>query len=197
MKKLVMLGAVLISSLSFAQIDFGVKGGLNFGSVGDLEAYAVSLDSKVKTGYHLGVWGRVALPIVGVYVQPELNYTHLKTEFDNNVDNADYTLDRIDIPILAGMKILSVGRIFAGPSFQYLINDKLDVDEIRELNADKFTVGIQVGVGAQLGRLGADLRYDTGLNKTKSTFENVTGGNIKIDTRPSQVILGVSYRLTN
>ncbi|APD08027.1 hypothetical protein UJ101_02528 [Flavobacteriaceae bacterium UJ101] len=200
MRKLVVLGAILISSLSFAQIDFGIKGGLNFASVGDMTSYANSVfdskvDSDTKTGYHVGAWGRVALPIVGIYVQPELNYTHLKTEYSNN---GDYTLDKIDIPVLAGMKILSVGRIFVGPSFQYLINDDLDISGVRDINSDDFTVGIQFGAGAQLGKLGVDLRYDTGLNDTESNFVNeTTGTSFTVDSRPSQVILGVSYKLTN
>lgn len=200
MKRLVILGTVLISSFAFSQIDFGVKAGLNFASVGDLKSYANNgfdskVDSDTRTGYHIGAWGRVALPIIGLYVQPELNYTHLKTEYSNN---GDYILDKIDVPVLAGMKILSVGRIFVGPSFQYLINDDLDINDIKDVKSDDFTVGIQFGAGAQLGKLGIDLRYDTGLNDTESSFVNeTTGTNFTVDSRPSQVILGVSYKLTN
>ncbi len=195
-----LFGALWISSIAFAQIDFGLRGGLNFASVGDMKSYTEDVfnskvDSDVKTGYHLGAWGRVALPIVGIYVQPELNYTHLKTEYSNN---GEYTLDKIDIPVLAGMKILSVGRVFAGPSFQYLINDDLDINNVKDIDSDDFTVGIQFGAGVQLGKLGADIRYDIGLNDTESNFLNeATGTNFTVDSRPSQVILGISYKLTN
>ncbi|MFV0530291.1 MAG: porin family protein [Flavobacteriales bacterium] len=199
MKKIVVFGALWLSSMVFAQIDFGVKGGLNFASVGDMDRYVSSAfsskaSSNMKTGYHLGVWGRVALPIVGIYVQPELNYTHLKTEYGNN---ADYKLDKIDIPVLAGLKILGIGRVFAGPSFQYLINDKLDINGVTDVSSDDFTVGIQLGAGVELGKLGIDLRYDRGLNKTESKFANNLGNTYVIDSRPSQVILGISYKLTD
>ncbi len=195
-----MLVALCMSSIAFSQMNFGLRGGLNFASVGNMKSYTQGVfnskvDSDVKTGYHLGVWGRTALPIVGIYVQPELNYIHLKTEYSNN---GDYTLDKIDIPVLAEMKILSVGRVFVGPSFQYLINDDLDIDGVKDIDSDDFTVGIQFGAGVQLGKLGADIRYDIGLNDTESNFLNeATGTSFTVDSRPSQVILGISYKLTN
>lgn len=201
MKKLLTVAGLLIGLLAYSQIDFGVKAGLNFASVGDMKIYMEDVyltkeDSDAKTGFHLGAWSRIAIPVIGLYVQPELNYTHLKTEYG---DNADYTLNKLDIPVLAGKKILGVGRIFVGPSFQYLLDDDLDVDDFRSVDSDDFTIGIQFGAGAQLGKLGVDLRYDTGLNDTESTFiQNIAGieNQIKVDSRPSQVILGVSYKLT-
>ncbi len=203
MKKVLVVAALFVSTIAYSQIDFGVKAGLNFASVGDLKSYfsdatknSVNLveSSDIKTGYHLGIWGRITLPVIGLYVQPELNYTHLKTEYSNN---GNYTLDKIDIPVLAGKKILGVGRIFVGPSFQYLINDDLDISNVKDVDSDDFTIGIQFGAGAQLGKFGVDLRYDTGLNDTESSFVNEAAGtSFTVDSRPSQVILGVSYKLT-
>ncbi len=201
MKKITILGAIMISSLSFSQIDFGVKGGVNFASVGDLKSYTngvfngKSNSSDTETGFHVGAWGRVALPLIGFYVQPELNYTHLKSEFDGN---KDYTLNKLDVPLLAGKKILGVGRIFVGPSFQFLLDDNLDGSE-KDISSDDFTVGIQFGGGVQLGKLGLDVRYDVGLNNTTSSFVQIENGienEIQVDTRPSQLILGLSYRIT-
>ena len=75
------------SQISNAQINFGVKGGLNYNSN---SIKGVSKDvfsgAKSKTGYHAGVWLRLKLPVVGFYVRPELVYTNLENEvFYNEV----------------------------------------------------------------------------------------------------------------
>ena len=83
--------------MTSAQIQFGVKGGVNYNSNSIKETSSDIFDgAKSKTGYHAGIWLRFKLPVVGWYVRPELVYTNLENEvsFENN--RADFYIDIID-----------------------------------------------------------------------------------------------------
>ena len=73
------------SHTSNAQIDFGLKAGLNYNSN---SIKKVSDDvfegAKSKTGYHAGIWLRFKIPVTGFYVRPELVYTNLKNGIREN-----------------------------------------------------------------------------------------------------------------
>ena len=73
--------AFAFSQTSTAQLDFGVKAGLNYNSE---SIQSVSEDvftgAESKTGYHAGIWLRFKLPIIGFYLRPELVYTNLENE---------------------------------------------------------------------------------------------------------------------
>ena len=76
--------ALAFSQTSKAQIDFGVKAGLNYNSE---SIQSVSEDvftgAESKTGYHAGIWLRFKLPIIGFYLRPELIYTNLSIYQDS------------------------------------------------------------------------------------------------------------------
>ena len=69
------------SHISNAQVDFGIKGGINYNSNSIKEVKTDVFDgAKSKTGYHAGIWLRFKLPVVGLYIRPELVYTNLENE---------------------------------------------------------------------------------------------------------------------
>ncbi len=205
MKKLLFI-AVLFSVAAFqtaqAQIHFGVKGGLNYNS--DSFQYVTEdiVDgAKSKTGYHFGVWTRFKLPIIGLYIRPELVYTSLKTDYtsfqiESTTTNASYNFQTIDIPVLLGKKILGIAHIFGGPSFQYIIDGDLEINNFDDVKteADGLTVGLQLGAGVELGKLGLDVRWERAFSDVESTFIN-DGNSVNFDTRINQIIVGLSYRL--
>ena len=83
MKKIILILCLTLglSQASIAQLDFGVKGGLNYNSNSIKEVQSdVFSGAKSKTGYHAGAWLRFKLPIIGFYVRPELVYTNLENE---------------------------------------------------------------------------------------------------------------------
>ena len=102
----------------------------------------------------------------------------------------------MDIPVLVGIRLIKIVRLFIGPSFQYIINTEFD--DIKSTDYEDFTVGIQAGVGLEFGRLGFDVRWEQGLSNSEANFikgalpENYA--DINIDTRPSQVIFGVYWK---
>ena len=60
-----------------------------------------------------------------------------------------------------------------------------------------FTVGLNFGIGLNINKIGIDLRYERGLSKNEADFVENIGGlePSRIDTRPDQLILGLSFTL--
>jgi hypothetical protein len=128
-------------------------------------------------------------------------YTELSNDitYDNTFATAkttDYKFRKIDVPVLLGKKIFGIGNIFAGPSFQYILSSDFGFDDLREVSTDQFSLGIQLGGGIEFGRLGIDVRWERGLSKNETKFvDDSISSEVNFDTRVSQIIFGVSYRL--
>ncbi|QNM86436.1 PorT family protein [Polaribacter pectinis] len=197
MKKVILMLclAFAFSQTSFAQIDFGLKGGVNYNNNGDATFKSAGNDvitgAKSKSGYHAGLWFRGKIPVIGLYLRPEIVFTQVKSEYtDTNNAKSDYEFKKIDVPVLLGKKFLGVANAFIGPSFQYIIDDEFSFRNVSTDDFDKFSVGLQMGVGVELGRVGIDVRWERGLSSTEANFANVT-----VDNRTNQIIFGLSLRL--
>ncbi|MFT5257720.1 MAG: hypothetical protein ACI8VJ_001179 [Polaribacter sp.] len=198
MKKVILIICLVFSfsQTTTAQVDFGLKAGLNYNSE---SIQGVSEDlftgAESKTGYHAGIWLRFKIPVIGFYIRPELVYTNLENDvrYKNNVTS--YSFQKIDIPVLLGKRFFGVGTVFAGPSFQYILNSDFSLNDISSVDADGFSVGLQFGAGIELGNLGIDVRWERGLNTVESTFLNAISERVTFDTRVNQIIIGLSYQL--
>jgi len=190
MNKLLTGAFVLIGTFSFAQTDsgFGIKGGLNYGSSGDFEneISAGVEDPDSKIGYHLGFFAKADLG--PIYIRPELIYTKLNSEYSVG----QFEVQKLDAPILVGINIIGPLNIFAGPSLQYILDTELEGFDVNDAQ-EEFTVGAQLGVGLDFGRLGIDLRYERGFNENEVEFSGIDGR--RIDTRPEQLIVALSLSL--
>jgi hypothetical protein len=203
MKKLVLTILTLtLINVSFAQkIDFGAKAGLNYNFGGDLSELLrtgadnfqnVITGADDKAGFHIGLWMKANL--LGFYVRPEIIYTQLNNSYNSTATNlnSDFKTKKIDIPILIGTKVIGPLHIFAGPSFQYITNSDFNQNEIQNIKTNDFSVGLQIGTGLELGKLGVDVRWEKGFsNDLDGEFLNT---NFKVDNRPNQIIFGLSYR---
>lgn len=197
MKKIILILCLTLglSQASNAQLDFGVKGGLNYNSNSIKEVQSdVFSGAKSKTGYHAGVWLRFKLPILGFYVRPELVYTNLENEVFYKSKETTYSFQKIDIPVLLGKKIFGIGNIFIGPSFQYILASDFSINDITSVDADGLTMGLQFGGGVEFGKLGIDLRWERAFSGIKSKLVSNLG-NVNYDTRINQIIIGLSYKL--
>lgn len=201
-KTLLLVACAMVSISAFAQKDsgFGFKGGLNYNQNGDLIASVgdvaedIVSGSEGKVGYHLGVFYKAKF--AKLYVRPEIIYT--KTNSSYRVQNEDntYGVSKIDVPVLVGLDLIGPLHIFAGPSFQAILKNDFENATIDDLESD-YTIGLQIGVGVNLGKLGLDVRYERGLseNETRFVSDNITDVSGKIDNRPSQVIFALSLKL--
>ena len=184
------------ASVATAQIfNFGIKGGLNYNSNGELNSISTitnPIDSDSGSGYHVGAFAEIKLPL-WLYLRPELVYTHTESSYSFNNAETALTLDRIDAPLLVGFRVLKIGRIFLGPSFHY--NVDLNLENAKASSYDDFTVGAQFGLGLNFGRFGADVRWETGLSETQAIFMgDLINESITVDTRQQQFIFSVYYK---
>ncbi len=206
MKKTVILLMLLGTTTLFAQsknINFGVKAGLNYGDNGKIEINdltnagenIIKEDASSRTGYHLGIFVRANLTD-NFYIKPELQYTKTKSQYEITNSKADYDISKLDLPILAGVKIIGPLHVFGGPSLQYILDNDLDVDNVSIGDVENdFTVGVQFGAGIQLGRINADVRYERGLSKNQAqTITDNIGQEqeIRVDSRANQFILSLA-----
>src|SRR5690606_21405750 len=203
MKKTILVVAMaFIGSAAMAQngSGFGVKAGLSYNkngdritSIGDGGA-DITEGAKGKTGYHVGVWGKLDFP--KIYLRPELVYSKTKSSYDFAGESHDYDISKLDLPVLLGYKIIGPLHIFAGPAFQYTLKNDLEDIEIEDVK-NEFTVGLNAGVGVNLGNIGLDVRYERGFSDNEAEFigDNIADVSGRVDSRPSQIIFALSLKL--
>lgn len=203
MKKTLLVAAfALIGATAFAQSGsgFGVKAGLSYNKNGDLISSVSDGGQDIvegangKTGFHFGFWGKLDFP--KIYLRPELVYSKTKSSYDVNGDSQDYDISKLDMPVLLGYKLIGPLHIFAGPAFQYTLKNDLGDLQVEDVKND-FTVGLNTGVGVNLGKIGVDVRYERGFTKNEAEFidNNVTTVSGRVDSRPSQIIFALSLKL--
>ncbi|MBT2163348.1 porin family protein [Zobellia barbeyronii] len=186
----------LVSIAAFSQKDLvkiGVKAGLNYSANGDyFESIGdASKDPDRKMGYHVGLFGKIGLN--RIYFRPELVYTKTKSDYSGD----DFDISKLDMPLLVGVKVIGPLRVFAGPSFQYILDTEFDGISIDDVE-NNFSVGANIGAGVDLGKLGIDIRYERGFNSNEASFinTNITElGPSRVDTRPDQLIVSLSLTL--
>ena len=194
MKNLFFTTLVLVSAISFAQTatGFGFKGGLNYNANGD---YIESISSTAQNpegnvGYHFGIFYKIGNEL---YLKPELVYTSTKSGYENG----DFKMQKIDLPAIVGLKVIGPLSVFAGPSFQYILDSDFGGVSIKNIEKD-FSVGLNFGVALNLKKVGIDLRYERGFSSNEALFiSNNIGENTvsRLDTRPNQLIIGLSLVL--
>ena len=185
--------ALLSTTVLQAQFEFGVKGGLNYDSLGDVDyddISATDLSAGSKTGYHIGAYGKIDLLLF--YLRPEIQFTKINSGFDGK----DIGLSKIEAPILLGYKILGPLSVFAGPSFQYILNEDVEGTTLTDIE-ENFTVGLQIGTRISFGRLGLGVRYERGFTDNDVRILGANGVDVegRIDVRPNQFIISASYEL--
>ncbi|GAA4954186.1 hypothetical protein GCM10023314_29740 [Algibacter agarivorans] len=188
----ILLVAIITPSISIAQTAQGIgfKAGLNYNGNGK---YFESISNNSQNpdrnvGYHFGLFGKIGKDL---YFKPEVVYTSTKSDYDND----SFKMQKIDAPLLVGIKVLGPISVFGGPSLQYILDTEFDGVSINDIESE-FSLGLNFGVGLNFNKLGIDLRYERGFSDNEATFlENNGIGNSRLDTRPDQLILSLSLIL--
>lgn len=184
--------AIVIPTTAISQTatGVGIKAGLNYNGNGNyfesISANAENPDRNI--GYHVGLFGKIGKQ---VFFRPELVYTSTKSDYNDD----SFKMQKLDAPLLVGLKVLGPLSVFGGPSLQYILDSEFDGISINNVEND-FSVGLNFGIGLNLNKLGIDLRYERGFSDNEATFIN---NNInmpdRLDTRPVQLILSISLIL--
>lgn len=185
MKKITLLSFILIGFAfnSFAQLNAGIKAGLNYSTV---KAENSEFNESGVLGYQAGVWARIGNSF---YFQPELYIGSKGADVEFNTANTTVTqsgkikFTTLDVPLLIGTKVgfnqLNL-RFMAGPSLQFNLDKNENVFS-QSTNPDfykyeDFVTNLQLGAGVDVGNIAVDLRYETGLqdiNKNNGQRQNL------------------------
>ena len=175
----------------FSQIDYGFKVGVNLNNSSSISVVSQAFENKVNKSDFQGYY-------IGSYISFNAIIFDLRTEFQYSTTQiGDYLAQqKIELPITVGYKIIPFLSAFAGPSFQYILNEKsnsFDLDEV----SGKTTIGLNIGTRIHLGKLQLELRYERGLSSLETKLlqkqSNINVGNL--DRRASLLSLGVSYKI--
>lgn len=182
------------TQISFSQFEYGLKGGLNFGSSGDIVVVTDQLkkegDLTSKTGYHFGVYSEVYFLMF--YLRPEFQYTKLSSQFEDNlIDN-----ERIELPLSLGYSILGPISLFLGPIAYFNLSQKANELKLEKIQ-NTTSLGLHIGARLKLGALGVDVRYEKGLSTTETKLLSQSGISVsgQIDSQKDQFTLGVSFKI--
>lgn len=210
MKKMILLLiGLLLVTVTRAQIDFGIKGGINTGWIKmddvitveeGVEEYSLEGASNLTVGFHGGLQLRITL--FRAYLQPEIYFSSTKgevtvkdlTEFTGRNEWVE-TLEfgRIDIPVMVGYKAGPV-RLQLGPVASILISENaelLDFEDYKE-KYKAATIGFQAGAGIDIiKKITLDLRYEGNLSKLGDSIKIGSGDPINLDTRASQLVISL------
>lgn len=176
---------VLIASLSFGQISYGLRNGVaatTFALKGNLPD-----NNNVTFSYTAGAF--VDLPLTkSLFIQPEVNYIRkgrsLETTELNTAIETDYTVNYLQIPMLLQYRDDEMqnrhGYIFyvnAGPYAAFALSDRAKPALASMPSASlKNDWGATLGIGVQTPVCGKDirfdLRYDMGLSEIANQPED-------------------------
>ncbi len=162
---LVVLALMFVSEAK-AQINFGIKGGLN---VTDMSLSNDVLKSSNRTGFYIGPTVKFTLPVVGLGIDASALYDHRSAKVEAPEGESEtFKQQQIAIPINLrygfGLGDLASLFIFAGPQFGFNVGG--DIDEINwEWKKSNFSVN--VGLGLMLvNHLQVNANYNIACGKT-------------------------------
>jgi opacity protein-like surface antigen len=198
MKKLVLtLALVLIGFSASAQFTLGPRITLTSTNLDLREEVANVRAGDAEFGFQYGLFARLKVPVIGLYVQPELLFSKTESTITSGAQNVDLSFNRVDVPVMIGGKIGPL-RINAGPSFSFLTSAESDVagvvTDIKDNYSDT-TVGFQAGIGVDLLKFVIDLKYEGSLSEKFGDSITVSGNSFSTDERPSQIVLGIGFKL--
>lgn len=195
-KAMLTIMTLFMINITYAQFNFGPKVGL---SSSELDFTGKSgnngssiLPGESTVGFHAGIFARVNLG--ALYIQPEALFTQSGGEirldgFSEDIREVEF--NKLDFPVMVGMKFARIFRLQAGPTLSILLDAELDgLDQSIKSGYEDATIGYQAGVGVDLWNLIFDLKYEGNL----SNFGDEIIG-FETDQRNNQWIVSVGFKL--
>jgi len=202
MKKFILvIVALTFSVAAYSQgFEIGIKGGLNIAAAGAVKDLVPGVGISSKNTYNGGVYGRLKIKLIGIFVQPELVYNTRGYNFDITANGKTYNIKQqayyIDVPVLVGLKMFKFLRVYAGPNFQYLLKNEItgidDIVDFKKTDMKKANTGVQIGLGLDLSKFRVDLKYDFNPTDMGSPFSYQ---NQAQSIKTSMVTIQLGYKL--
>ena len=199
--------------LSAQEYSIGLKGGVNYNSIGDYFSKGGSISAGVpdinykvdnEIGTQFGIF--FSINYENFFIRPEVNYVSLKNSYPFPTKPAKWTAQQMDVPLLFGYKIYKPISIYAGPVFSFISDMNMEGWEDTSY-ADPFTyknssTSISVGILLDFGIVGVDFRYQYGLTSIASQrldmIKTYNGYGVNLgdltEYNPSQLMIGIQIK---
>ena len=165
-------------------LSFGPKVGANFST---LNTNNLNASEESITGLTAGAFLELK-STSSLSFQVELLYSEQGTDLDSNVTEfKEIEVDYLQAPVLLKYRLLKIFNIHVGPQLGFLTSDI----KSENFEAKDFDFSGVAGVGVELGKLRADLRYHFGF--TDSLEFNLPNDTSKANNKYYSVML--SYEL--
>lgn len=174
-------------SLNAQEFGFGVRGGFNTYTIGEIVTVGSNgangpvaglvFEPVKDIGYQFG--GYFFAQFGKFYVRPELNYMSSSNHYDFPEKPVSWETSKIDFPILLGYDVIGPISIYAGPGFNFYGNTTIEGGQLTSFtdgnvgpDLEKTTFTINVGIMLRYKRIGVDLRYEIGQTETAMERED-------------------------
>ena len=155
-----------------AQLNFGLRGGVNFANVNDQPS---NFDSDSRTGFMIGGYLDFKVPMSPISIQPEATYNQ-KGYKDGD---ATLKLDYLEVPVLAKFHFAPgpvTPHVYFGPYAGFVLNSEVSGSGVSLEVDDAQTdfggiVGAGLDVNAGITKLDFGLRYSFGLVEAIDGFQ--------------------------
>ena len=152
------------------KIELGVKAGINLTNM----TSGFLIDENYKTNFHIGLLAEI--PFGGKFsLQPEIVYSTYGTKakttaLDAGISSAvsdEYSLEYIQVPLLAKIYLFENFSIEIGPSFNFLVNSEEKLGSYSYSDkAKSFEFGGALGISYKLkSSFFGSVRYTNGFTK--------------------------------
>lgn len=162
----VLIAFVFFAQTAMAQINFGIKGGLNLTKIDDK-----AFKDEFRYGYHVGGFAEIGLG-KKFGIQPEVLFNQYETKVDTSLVNIwnplktdqDAKLNYLSIPILINYKLANIITLQAGPQVGVLISQDKNLLENGQVAFKTGDFSLLGGATINISKLRFTGRYFVGLN---------------------------------
>ena len=159
-----------------------------------------SVQASIKKSFQIGAFVRIGKKF---YLQPEANYqvseSTLSQSIGSVVQSQDVTLKSIKVPALIGIKLINKGvfnlRLMAGPAINFVLDKKLNPEQINEFwpiqsvdDIKNSVWSVQMGAGLDVFFVTLDVRYEIGL-------ENIYNGSSDLNMKNNMFNVSLGFKL--
>lgn len=143
----------------------GVKGGMEFTSVSHFELGYISESVSTYTGYNAGVAFSFSLPVLGMSLQPEINYVSKGAMFRGG-GSKRFSVDYIEIPVnfQYGLDLVLLRPyLMVAPYIGYAVHKTPDGLDWNFMN--RFEYGVGIGGGIDFWKFQLQIKYNWNIGK--------------------------------
>ena len=163
---ILVIGFFCLAIPTYAQVSFGLKGGVNVAEF-SFKDQGTTIPQSSVNGFTLG--GVLEIGITdNIFIQPEAIFLQKGSELDASITGLKTNVNYLDIPLLLKIKLINAKlleiNLLGGPSFGLALNGEettaggqtIDVNFGGENGLKRFDLGVNAGGGIAI-KLGSNL----------------------------------------